>query len=125
VDLKRQHNEEFYDVSCTKNTVFCRDQIKSRMGMWQAWGKKRCIEDVVGNLTDRGLYTGSWSDLMIWRRCSLNIIINLMQLLCAFVGLNYSKKQNCYDLDRFIRPEYVTDFITSVDFLIPSAYVQC
>ena len=42
-----------------------------------------------------------------------------MQLLCQFVGLNFSKKQNCYDLDGFIRPEYVTDFITYVDLLFP------
>ena len=68
VNWKRQHNEEFYDVSCTQNTVLLRglNQEWDGQGMWQAWGKKGCIEGVDrGNLTDRGLYTGSWNDLLL------------------------------------------------------------
>jgi len=48
-----------------------------------------------------------------------------MKLLCAFVGLNYSKKQKCYALDQFIRSQSATNLVTYVDILIPSAYVQC
>ena len=45
-------------------------------------------------------------------------------IVCIF-GLNYSKKQNCYALDGFIRSQSATNFTDYVNFLIPSAYVQC
>jgi hypothetical protein len=48
VDWKRQHNEEFYDVFCTQNTVFLQGSVQEWDGqcMWKVLGKKMCTKGV-------------------------------------------------------------------------------
>lgn len=93
---------------------FCCDQIKSGMGRaCGKYGRRKGAQRVLTGQPDRQrIVHRNLERLADMTKVFTEHYYNLMQLLCAFVGLKCSKKQNCYDLDGFIRSEYVTDFIT-------------